>query len=65
MLSKTESTLTIVAVNTRMHANTLIVRRGIAVEVVLGVGTCTMSTLANRMTQAPLDEQLSPFAWDG
>lgn len=65
MLSKTESTLTIVAVNTRMHTNTLIVRRGIAVEVVLGVGTYTMSTLANRMTQAPLDEQLSPFAWDG
>ena len=29
-LSKTESTLTIVAVNTRMHANALIVRRGIA-----------------------------------
>ena len=36
-----------------------------ALEVVLGVGTYTMSTLANRMTQAPLDEQLSPFAWEG
>ena len=36
-----------------------------ALEVVLGVGTYTMSTLANRMTQAPLDEQLSPFARDG
>ena len=36
-----------------------------ALEVVLGVGTYTMSALANRMTRAPLDEQLSPFAWDG
>lgn len=34
-----------------------------ALEVVLGIGTYTMSTLANRMTQAPLDEQLKPFAW--
>ena len=36
-----------------------------ALEIVLGVGTYTMSTLANRMTRAPLDDQLSQFAWDG
>jgi len=24
-----------------------------------------MSTLANRMTRAPLDAQLSPFGWKG
>jgi AhpD family alkylhydroperoxidase len=35
-----------------------------ALEVVLGIGAYTMSTLANRMTGAPLDEQLKPFAWD-
>lgn len=34
-----------------------------ALEVVLGVGTYTMSTLANRLTRAPLDEPLTPFAW--
>jgi AhpD family alkylhydroperoxidase len=34
-----------------------------ALEVVLGIGAYTMSTLANRMTDAPLDEQLAPFAW--
>jgi AhpD family alkylhydroperoxidase len=34
-----------------------------ALEVVLGIGTYTMSTFANRMTQAPLDESLEPFAW--
>jgi AhpD family alkylhydroperoxidase len=34
-----------------------------ALEVVLGIGTYTMSTLANRMTDAPLDQQLQPFAW--
>jgi alkylhydroperoxidase family enzyme len=33
-----------------------------ALEVVLGVGTYTMSTLANRMTQAPVDYQLSALA---
>ena len=33
-----------------------------ALEVVLGIGTYTMSTLANRLTGAPLDEQLSAFA---
>jgi AhpD family alkylhydroperoxidase len=34
-----------------------------ALEVVLGIGAYTMSTFANRMIQAPLDEQLKPFAW--
>lgn len=34
-----------------------------ALEVVLGIGTYTMSTLANRMTGAPLDDQLKPFDW--
>jgi AhpD family alkylhydroperoxidase len=34
-----------------------------ALEVVLGIGTYTMSTLANRLTGAPLDEPLTPFAW--
>ncbi len=34
-----------------------------ALEVVLGIGTYTMSTLANRLTEAPLDDQLSAFAW--
>jgi AhpD family alkylhydroperoxidase len=34
-----------------------------ALEVVLGIGAYTMSTLANRMTGAALDEQLAPFAW--
>ncbi|MEC3979410.1 carboxymuconolactone decarboxylase family protein [Amycolatopsis sp. H20-H5] len=34
-----------------------------ALEVVLGIGTYTMSTLANRLTRAPLDEALEPFAW--
>ncbi|MFB9902556.1 carboxymuconolactone decarboxylase family protein [Allokutzneria oryzae] len=33
-----------------------------ALEVVLGIGTYTMSTLANRLTRAPLDEQLAAFA---
>jgi AhpD family alkylhydroperoxidase len=33
-----------------------------ALEVVLGIGAYTMSTLANRMTRAPLDEQLAAFA---
>jgi hypothetical protein len=35
-----------------------------ALDVVLGIGAYTMSTLANRMTKAPLDEQFSPFAWE-
>lgn len=34
-----------------------------ALEVVLGIGTYTMSTLANRLTGAPLDEQFRAFAW--
>ncbi len=34
-----------------------------ALEVVLGIGTYTMSTLANRLTRAPLDEPMAPFAW--
>jgi hypothetical protein len=31
--------------------------------VVMTIGTYTMSTLANRLTGAPLDDQLSAFAW--
>ena len=34
-----------------------------ALEVVLGIGAYTMSTLANRLTGAPLDEQFRAFAW--
>ncbi|EID55023.1 carboxymuconolactone decarboxylase family protein [Saccharomonospora xinjiangensis] len=34
-----------------------------ALEVVLGIGAYTTSTLANRLTRAPLDEQLADFAW--
>ena len=34
-----------------------------ALEVVLGIGTYTMSTLANRLIDAPLDEQLASHAW--
>jgi AhpD family alkylhydroperoxidase len=33
-----------------------------ALEVVLGIGTYTMSTLANRLTGAPVDEALHAFA---
>ncbi|MET8327891.1 carboxymuconolactone decarboxylase family protein [Streptomyces sp. NPDC005181] len=33
-----------------------------ALEVVLGIGAYTMSTLANRMTGAPVDPQLAEFA---
>ena len=33
-----------------------------ALEVVLGIGTYTMSTLANRLTGAPLDDQLGAYA---
>jgi AhpD family alkylhydroperoxidase len=33
-----------------------------ALEIVLGIGTYTMSTLANRLTGATVDEQLSAFA---
>ncbi|WP_219420516.1 carboxymuconolactone decarboxylase family protein [Pseudonocardia nigra] len=35
-----------------------------ALEVVLGIGAYTMSTLANRLTDAPLDAQLAPHAWE-
>ncbi len=35
-----------------------------ALDVVLGIGTYTLSTFANRLTRAPLDDQLSQFAWD-
>jgi AhpD family alkylhydroperoxidase len=34
-----------------------------ALEVVLGIGTYTMSTLANRLTGAPVDKQLAVHAW--
>jgi AhpD family alkylhydroperoxidase len=34
-----------------------------SLEVVLGIGTYTLSTVANRLTEAPLDEPLRPFAW--
>jgi hypothetical protein len=33
-----------------------------ALEVVLGIGTYTMATLANRLTRAPVDDQLAQFA---
>jgi AhpD family alkylhydroperoxidase len=33
-----------------------------ALEVVLGIGTYTMSTFANRLTKAPVDDQLAAFA---
>jgi AhpD family alkylhydroperoxidase len=36
-----------------------------ALEVVLGIGTYTMSTLANRLTGAPVDDQLAAFALSG
>jgi AhpD family alkylhydroperoxidase len=35
-----------------------------ALEVVLGIGTYTLSTLANRLTAAPLDPPLAQFAWN-
>jgi AhpD family alkylhydroperoxidase len=34
-----------------------------ALEVVLGIGTYTMSTLANRLTGAPVDDELAAYAW--
>jgi AhpD family alkylhydroperoxidase len=34
-----------------------------ALEVVLGIGTYTMSTLANRLTGAPVDAQLAAYTW--
>jgi len=35
-----------------------------ALEVVLGIGTYTLSTFANRLTEAPLDEPFEPFRWE-
>ncbi|MEU7931532.1 carboxymuconolactone decarboxylase family protein [Micromonospora echinofusca] len=35
-----------------------------ALDVVLGVGTYTISTFANRLTGAPLDAPLAPYAWE-
>ena len=34
-----------------------------ALEVVLGIGTYTLSTMANRLTEAPLDDSLRDYAW--
>ena len=36
--------------------------RRIALEVVLGIGTYTLSTLANRLIGAPVDDELAAFA---
>lgn len=36
-----------------------------ALDVVLGIGTYTLSTFANRLTGAPVDPQYSAFAWEG
>ncbi|MGH3862288.1 carboxymuconolactone decarboxylase family protein [Actinokineospora sp.] len=35
-----------------------------ALDVVLGVGTYTLSTFANRLTAAPLDAEFEPYRWD-
>jgi AhpD family alkylhydroperoxidase len=35
-----------------------------ALEVVLGIGAYTLSTMANRLTDAPLDEPLRDYAWE-
>ena len=35
-----------------------------ALEVVLGIGTYTLSTFANRLTAAPLDAPLAAYAWE-
>ncbi|MCX4747819.1 carboxymuconolactone decarboxylase family protein [Kitasatospora sp. NBC_01287] len=35
-----------------------------ALEVVLGIGTYTLSTFANRLTEAPVDERMAAFAWE-
>lgn len=34
-----------------------------ALEVVLGLGVYTLSTYANRLTEAPLDDRFQAFAW--
>lgn len=36
-----------------------------ALEVVLGIGTYTLSTFANRLTAAELDAPLADYAWQG
>lgn len=36
-----------------------------ALEVILGIGTYTLSTFANRMTAAPLDAAFENFRWEG
>ncbi|MGQ0840162.1 carboxymuconolactone decarboxylase family protein [Actinokineospora sp.] len=36
-----------------------------ALEVVLGIGTYTLSTFANRLTGAPLDPPFEPYRWPG
>lgn len=36
-----------------------------ALEVTLGIGAYTISTFANRLVGAPLDEVMQPFAWEG
>lgn len=36
-----------------------------ALEVVLGIGTYTMSTFANRMTRAALDPAFEAYRWEG
>jgi AhpD family alkylhydroperoxidase len=35
-----------------------------ALEVVLGIGAYTLSTVANRLVDAPLDEPLRQYAWE-
>ncbi len=35
-----------------------------ALEVVVGISTYTLSTFANRLTGAPLDEPFAPFRWE-
>lgn len=34
-----------------------------ALDVVLGIATHTLSTFANRLTDAPLDEPFEPWRW--
>ncbi|ONI89355.1 alkylhydroperoxidase [Actinosynnema sp. ALI-1.44] len=36
-----------------------------ALEVVLGIGTYTMSTFANRLTRVPLDAPFEKYRWEG
>ncbi|HEY9331675.1 MAG TPA: carboxymuconolactone decarboxylase family protein [Streptomyces sp.] len=63
-----EFTLTVLATNGAVDEDTLqsFLAHGYtgrnALEVVLGIGAYTMSTLANRMVSAPIDPQLAHFA---